>query len=163
MIQAVDLKPRDAIWADLLERAGKFYLNALLPGRLAGRLRVYMTCAYSPSGDDRLAVCSFLDDCYRPREYEICFLDFYTLEEMLVLLAHECVHVAQYATGRMRTYKNPSRRSFRGCSYDTNLIDYRDLPWEVEAYDLEGALYAQYVKKAGAPKSNRKGAAAATV
>ena len=62
--------------------------------------------------------------------------------EMLTSIAHEMVHVKQYALNELRQrngYMSYKRKRFY---YDTaTLAEYYNFPWEIEAYGLEKALY----------------------
>jgi hypothetical protein len=56
------------------------------------------------------------------------------------------VHVKQFAKGEL----NPANDKWKGESVDTDIVEYSDLPWEVEASSLEFVLYALYQeRKAG--------------
>lgn len=73
----------------------------------------------------------------------------------LTYLAHELVHVKQYAKGEMRD-RYVQVRSPRGVKYklkdvrfkkrfiDPVLVEYNKQPWEVEARRLQGKLYKDY-------------------
>lgn len=61
------------------------------------------------------------------------------LGEAIITLAHECIHVAQYLSGDLRTvWEGESMVSrWKGTRVDESLVEYDDLPWEVEAYALQ--------------------------
>jgi hypothetical protein len=66
---------------------------------------------------------------------------------MLIALAHEMVHVKQYATGESRQYERmPYVTKFRGVMVNTNTMDYWDLPWEIEAFGRELGLYVRFME-----------------
>ena len=62
--------------------------------------------------------------------------------EMFTSIAHEMVHVKQYALNELRQrdgYMSYRRKKFY---YDTaTLAEYYNFPWEIEAYGLEKGLY----------------------
>ena len=61
----------------------------------------------------------------------------------LIALAHEMVHVKQYAK-RELTYNSRKKLSrFKGQAYEDN-INYWDQPWEIEAFGRELGLYVQF-------------------
>ena len=93
---------------------------------------------------------------YRPRSFKI-ILDHHRMRthemtgeertdmewfvEILKTLAHEIVHVKQYVLGELRW--RDAGLLYKGVNHDPeNLMEYFDLPYEVEAYGREkGLLY----------------------
>ena len=60
--------------------------------------------------------------------------------EILKTLGHELVHVKQYVRGELSTDRNGLLR-YNGVHYDPqNLLEYFDLPYEIEAYGREKGL-----------------------
>ena len=62
--------------------------------------------------------------------------------EMFTSIAHEMVHVKQYALNELRQrdgYMSYRRKRFYYQS--ATLAEYYNFPWEIEAYGLEKALY----------------------
>lgn len=51
-------------------------------------------------------------------------------------LKHEIAHVEQYVTGRLKHIKD-NLFEFNGKMYDTSKIEYKSLPWEIEAFEKE--------------------------
>lgn len=64
----------------------------------------------------------------------------------LETLAHELVHVAQFATRRLRNLSGPFRVAFEKDHYKTTEVAYYDRPWEVEAHELEESIYNYMIK-----------------
>ena len=62
------------------------------------------------------------------------------LKEAITTIFHEMVHCRQILEGRL-VQGNPS--TWDGVEYD---CEYMDLPWEIEAYNLEGKMYDTYTK-----------------
>ena len=93
---------------------------------------------------------------YRPRAFRI-YLDHHRMEtneftgetrtdmewfvEILKTLAHEIVHVKQYVLGELRS--RDVGLLYKGINHDAmNLMEYFELPYEIEAYGREkGLLY----------------------
>ena len=93
---------------------------------------------------------------YRPRAFKI-ILDHHRMEtnemtgeertdmewfvEILKTLAHEIVHVKQYVLGELK-YRDAGLL-YKGINHEAmNLMDYFELPYEIEAYGREkGLLY----------------------
>lgn len=67
----------------------------------------------------------------------------------LKTLAHEFVHVKQFATGAMKFgyYKNYNITRYNGILYNDDEINYWDHPWEIEAYGLQNSLVAKYLSE----------------
>ena len=65
-------------------------------------------------------------------------------EEKLKTLAHELVHVRQYARNEL----NDEMNTWKGRYVDSDAIDYNDQPWEIEANKLGNELYELYTNKA---------------
>ncbi len=95
---------------------------------------------------------------YRPRHFRVV-IDHHRLEkdnynrvrdttewahEVLKTIGHELVHVKQYLLGELSVRK--LGLCYRGVHYDTNtLIDYFNLPYEVEAYGKEKGLLVHFL------------------
>ena len=89
--------------------------------------------------------CFVEDDDRRPREFTIQLEK--TLDELALLttLAHEMVHVWQYATGKLKLYQDGKHR-YDGKVYSSN-TKYVDRPWESEAYELERVLVEEWLNR----------------
>ena len=67
-------------------------------------------------------------------------------KETLLALAHEMVHVKQYAKGEMKDLWRPVRMvRFNGEKYLHEKMDYWEQPWEIEAYGREKGLYFKFL------------------
>lgn len=91
------------------------------------------------------------DDNHRPREFsmEVNASKELRLRKILETVAHEMVHVKQYAKGEMKDLiSRPANiRKWQGKEIDTNLISYWDLPWEIEAYGRECGLFVRWAEE----------------
>jgi hypothetical protein len=65
-------------------------------------------------------------------------------KEHLKTLAHELVHVRQYARNEL----NDEMNTWKGRKVDSDSIPYEDQPWEIEAMKLGDELYELYTNKA---------------
>jgi len=92
-------------------------------------------------GGDTWGICDY-DEHYtnRPKEFTI-YIDRRLVSEkdVIMTVAHEMVHVWQYATGKFKDYAGPAHR-YDDHIYDANMR-YRDMPWEIEARRLERVLF----------------------
>ena len=98
------------------------------------------------SGMKDHAFCEWEDSNYRGREFTITLDKNLSFKNMLYAIAHEMVHVKQYATGEMRDFSDGVRTRFRKKVYNTEKIDYWDYEWEIEANGRERGLVHKYLK-----------------
>jgi len=127
----------------LVHDAVQFYANTLMSRQLVKHLTVKVFF----KDDDVDGLCNTDDDLARPREFFLQINPRGTDKEVLTALAHEMVHVKQYATGESRQYvRYPHMTKFRGTMVNTHITDYWDLPWEIEAYGRELGLYVRFME-----------------
>jgi hypothetical protein len=62
------------------------------------------------------------------------------LRKLLETVAHEMVHVKQFA----RRELHPSKDEWYGKTYNPKKVSYWDLPWEIEAHGREVGLFIRY-------------------
>lgn len=77
-----------------------------------------------------------------PREFEILLKKYKKTDKMISTLAHEMVHLKQFAKKEL----NDDLSKWKGCFVDSEKINYHDLPWEVEATCMEEILMSHYNK-----------------
>ena len=66
-----------------------------------------------------------------------------SLRELLETVAHEMVHVKQYA----RRELDPNKEVWMGKTYNPKDVNYWDLPWEIEAHGREVGLFVRYCEE----------------
>ena len=66
-----------------------------------------------------------------------------SLRGLLETVAHEMVHVKQYA----RRELHPSKEVWMGKTYNPKKTSYWDLPWEIEAHGREVGLFVRYCEE----------------
>lgn len=79
----------------------------------------------------------------RPRCFTIEINKSISIEHKLITLAHEFVHVKQYARGELFTNTQTRKTKWKGTYFD-QLPDYFEAPWELEAYEKEELLFNQW-------------------
>lgn len=91
------------------------------------------------------ADCCWDDDNVRPRDFIIRLDAKMGERKVLQGLAHEMVHLKQYAKGEMRDLVS-SDEKLRWHKETVSLKEtpYWDLPWEIEAYGRERGLYETF-------------------
>lgn len=87
---------------------------------------------------------TYYNDWYKARQFEIQLRRHRSLKTTLITLAHEMIHVKQFAKGEL----NVMQTKWHGNPIDSNVILYEDLPWEEEARLLEKFLYDTYIDNA---------------
>jgi hypothetical protein len=126
-----------------IKDAAQFYAGLLMHRNLIKNLDIMIS--FDDNGLD--GSCSIEDDFARPREFLIQLNPKRSVEKILCALAHEMVHVKQYATGESRNYeRQPSFVRFRGVMVNTKTTLYWDQPWEIEAFGREYGLYVRYME-----------------
>lgn len=88
------------------------------------------------------ALCLDNDDAYYPRIFEITIQDGLDRDEIIGAIAHELVHVKQFARRELTHLGSPNPK-FKGSIFSSD-INYWDAPWEIEAYGREVGLVARY-------------------
>lgn len=71
---------------------------------------------------------------------------------ILTTLAHECVHMKQYAMGEL----NENMSVWRGKKINSDTVPYWDHPWEIEAYGKERGLFTRFIDEHGGLESIRR-------
>ena len=130
----------------LLEDAICYYAVMLMGNRLAINTEIEVS---SKKLDGVLGYCTYEDDNVRPRSFQIDISNKITnKEELFKTIAHEMVHVKQYARGEMKDrYKPAYKQIWLGEEVDTNKTHYYDLPWEIEAHGREHGLFIRFVEQ----------------
>jgi hypothetical protein len=129
-------------------RALKFYASLLMTKRLVNKLTIVVK--YKNMAGNIAATCTWTDDNRRPKEFEIEVDKSMGVRRTLMVLAHEMVHVKQFAKSEMVDYLKTPDVSFKGVIYnDPHSCEesYWENPWEIEAYGRELGLYHLFMKK----------------
>ena len=77
------------------------------------------------------------------REFELEIDKTQPMRRMLETVAHEMVHVKQFA----RRELHPSTDEWYGKTYNPKKVSYWDLPWEIEAHGREVGLFIRWCEK----------------
>lgn len=122
--------------------ATAFFAQYLMGVRLAKNLDIEIRL----EGQGKLAEghCSPIDAERRPRSFEIGINPNMQRYKMLQCLAHEMVHVKQYARGELSNELITAKWQGKTYKLTNSIEDYLNWPWEVEAYGRDRALYLFY-------------------
>jgi len=97
---------------------------------------------------NQYANCIWEDEHYRPFDFSIQIDPNQKIQLLLNSLAHELVHVKQWAKGEFyQLQRERSVYKFNGQKFDTTKIDYWDTPWEIEAHGRAIGLVVQWVRQ----------------
>ena len=122
-----------------LYKAARFYGSMLLSSRMLPNIdiEIVMRTTITDLGNCEV---TYYNDWYKARQFEIQLRRHRSLKTTLMTLAHEMVHVKQFAKGEL----NIRGTKWCGEPIDDSVIPYEELPWEEEARLLEQFLYDTY-------------------
>lgn len=100
----------------------------------------YGYCTSDPEGN--------ADRADRPREFELEIHNKMPLRRVLETVAHEMVHVKQYARGELYEGSRVSKNRWQGRWINKD-PDYWDQPWEIEAHGRECGLFVRWAEAEG--------------
>lgn len=132
--------------------AAGWMLERVLGKRLASNivLNVKLVPKLKQIDDVKGDVC-WEDDNTRPREFLIRIDSSQSKSMQMRTLAHELVHVKQFARGELFDYLLSDKTRWKGRKYVLKskmlLRDYKKLPWEAEAYKYEKIIYEEWLKR----------------
>ena len=87
-----------------------------------------------------------VDDRKYPRDFIVTINPYLSRKSQLSTLAHELVHVKQFANGELICEINGTLQKWKDEYIDHAEVNYYDLPWEIEAWGREHGLYMRYIK-----------------
>jgi hypothetical protein len=87
-------------------------------------------------------------DEQRPREFDIDINKDTRLRRLLETVAHEMVHVKQFARGELYQSSITAKHRWQG-EWQKGQAEYWDLPWEIEAHGRECGLFVRWAQANG--------------
>ncbi len=134
---------------DLMAQAVEFYCSLLLSKRMQKSIEVYVILKKNLE-NNYSGFCTYVDHHKGKRIFEIELAKGFTVRDTFCSLAHEVVHLKQFATGELKDYLVTANVSkFKGELLNESKIDYWDLPYEIEAYGREKGLFTRFVYAVG--------------
>lgn len=134
---------------ELVQSIAEWCAVKLMGTRLSNRVTVEIELRRDMG--DTLGTAIWEDDNHRPREFtmEINSSNEIRLRKLLETVAHEMVHVKQYARCEMKDLLSRpiNIRKWQGNEINTSNISYWDLPWEIEAYGRECGLFIRWAEE----------------
>jgi hypothetical protein len=131
--------------AQVCKQAIRFYCRHLLGDNLYHRISITLEFDPSLSKTNEYAYCDWEFENHKSRDFIITVDPALGKRNMLLALAHEMVHVKQYAKGELKDYVRTSKSKWKGEVIDANELDYWDHPWEIEAHGREKGLYFKFL------------------
>jgi hypothetical protein len=134
----------------LVKKATKWYAEKLMSSRLTSKIKINLIFTENLHKETGcLAFCMWNDHNIRPKSFEIEIDAKLKKNELLKAVAHEMVHVKQYATCQVRDLIRENKTKWEGSTYKVNNAgseEYWFSPWEVEAYGKEAGLYVMFMQ-----------------
>lgn len=122
--------------------ATAFFANYIMGERLAKNLdfEIHM----KDQGENTDGRAYPLDDERYPRYFHIGINPKMSKRKILHCIAHEMVHVKQYARGELADQFVTAKWQGKTYKLTNSMEDYLNWPWEIEAYGRDRALYMFY-------------------
>lgn len=136
-----------------IKKAAEFFAHQLMDPRMVRNLE--LDIEHNPKLDVQ-GECVSEDDTKNPRWFTITLRNGKDDEELIKTLAHEMVHVKQYAKNELAKVLTAARggrgiriaSKWKGEIWDPKKKEdaYWDCPWEIEAYGREVGLFYKWSK-----------------
>lgn len=123
-----------------VEQAAAYMVGRLLSKRISDKLIINISFKSKKKTKQFLGLTECLDDTYHPREFLLTIRKELKRKKMLSTLAHEIVHVKQFAKNEF----NPAFTKWKKQFIDET-VDYFEQPFEIEAFGREPGLVAHYL------------------
>lgn len=130
----------------LCKEAVKWYGRQLLGRRLYHNVDIEVEFNNTDLEEDVYAYCDWNDSNYKARDFTITIRRDLGKKQMLLALAHEMVHVKQYAKGELYDLLRTRKCKWRGEIFESQDVSYWNLPWEKEAHSEEKRLYQEFLQ-----------------
>jgi hypothetical protein len=134
----------------LVDRATWWYAEKLMGKRLMSGLEIYIKLRKNLITKEGCEGTANIENTTntRPKEFIIELDVTFSIRDILITLAHEMVHVKQWAKGEMYDYMKPGFVRFEKTKFNTNEIDYWDFPWEIDAFGRQLGLFVRFIEYA---------------
>jgi hypothetical protein len=132
---------------ELTESLSEYVASKIMP-RLNQKIFIHFEFVRNLVKDESVyGDCMYIDDDIRlHREFLIRLDSGITMQRLLLTVAHEMVHVKQYARNELCSVYKMGKIRFKNKYFSFNTI-YWDTPWEIEAHGREQGLYIQWLER----------------
>ena len=133
----------------LCKEALKFYGKMLLSDNMYHKITINLKFEEFDIKERKLGIafCEWVNENHRLKEFLINVHSKLNKKQILLAIAHEMVHVKQYANGELKDFIREDKTKYRDVHYYNDDLDYWDYPWEIEAHGREPGLYYRFIKK----------------
>ena len=131
------------ITLQLCKNAIKFYGKFLLTENLYHKVTIKLL--FEDLSSRECAYCETDEDGNKRRDFILTLNKNLNKKQTLFALAHEMVHVKQYAKGELKDYVRVDKIKWKNEVHDLTTSDYWFQPWEIEAHGMEKGLYVKYI------------------
>ena len=135
----------DNVTRSLCKEAIRYYGKDLLGTRLYKNISVFLVFEQMPNPIN--ALCQWQDDNHKCREFIIIVNKALNKKQTLIALAHEMVHVKQYAKGELKDYLRADEVKWQNRVFRLEKVKYWSAPWEKEAYKKDKILYEAFKQR----------------
>ena len=133
-----------------IKDSAQFFIKKLMPRKKRLKITIQLIHGLLEK-ESILGDCIVEDFAVRNRHYEFTIRIDFTPENkhaMITTLAHEMSHVKQYSSGRLYHFNGSGNISiWEGTKFDSDIVPYDELPWEIDALANEKALMSIYSYK----------------
>ena len=138
-----------------LKEAATFFANTLLHKRTVKNLKLHIV---KDAKLDCLGECDCISSKRSPRKFKIVLQGKGSIRDIIRTLAHEMIHVKQYAKNELGSYRDmvvtrglrlKTATKWKGewWSPKRGQDEYFDSPWEIEAYGIEPGLNWKWTRR----------------
>jgi hypothetical protein len=129
----------------MFQKATMFYANELMSPQLVANLHIHVK--YKRLADkNTYGECGPIGEAITPRKFKIDITPSKCKVEVFKTLAHEMVHVKQYAYKELKyQIRSLDKMKWKGKAINEECITYEKLPWEKEAFKREDELFFNFV------------------
>lgn len=127
----------------LCKEAIRFYAEELMGSKLLQNIKIFLVFEDLPHKYNGL--CSWEDDNHRCRSFVVILNKRLNKKTVLLALAHEMVHVKQFATGELKDYLCRNEVRWKDKKFSKNR--YWSSPWEKQAYRKDKKLYEKFKQR----------------
>ena len=134
----------------LVEIAAWYYAEKLMGKRTIANLEININLKKDlMSKDNNEGTATWEDENIFPKEFLIELDVGVKIRNLLITLAHEMVHVKQWAKNEMYEYSKLDEVRFNKTKFNMAEIDYWDYPWEIEAFGRQLGLFVRFCEDNG--------------
>ena len=150
LIQLSGYRTQGKNFRGLIADSAEFYANELMRKDLARNISVDIQIVKrmeKKTNGDQMGTCLITGECSRPREFDLEIDGSHRTTLILKILAHEMVHIWQFATRKWIQYEKKDIEKWKGEVFEWKGLGYSDLPWEAEALEKEVILFHNLIEK----------------